>query len=142
MSEQRTDTKGAYQDKVEVTGRVLAVDIPKGQCQLWLDDSTYVPLAFTEKQEPCIANALMSRKHRELTALGVGEFTPDGALKRVIRADQLSLSYDFEKRDPDAPDLMETLDKLFSDLPEEEWENVPTDFAKLLSERGHGILGE
>ena len=132
----------SYEKQVEVTGRVLAVDIPKGQCQLWLDDTTYVPLAFTEKQEPCIANALMSHKHRELTALGVGEFTPDGTLKRIVRANQLSLSYEHESSDPNSPDLMETLDKLFSDLPEEEWENVPTDFGKPLSEHGHGILGE
>ena len=148
MAEQRTDTKGAYQDQVEVTGRVLAVDIPKGQCQLWLDDSTYVPLAFTEKQEPCIANALMSRKHRELTALGVGEFTPDGVLRRIVRADQLSLSYDFEKPDPNIPegstahDLMERIAKRFENLPEEELARIPTDLAKRASERSHGIFRE
>ena len=143
MSEQRIDTKGAYQEQVEVTGRVLAVDIPKGQCQLWLDDSTYVPLAFTEKQEPCIANALMSRKHRELTALGVGEFTPDGVLKRIVRADQLSLSYDMIKpRDPNAPngtahDLMERIAKRFENLPEEVLEQIPTDLSMRVNTPGY-----
>ena len=148
MSERHTDSNGTYQDSVEVTGRVMEVNILKKQCQLWLDDTTYVPLAFTEEQEHRIATALKAHKDRELTARGVGEFTPDGTLKRVVHADELILEYDsriLEPRDPNgstAHDLMERISKRFDNLPEEEWENVPTDFAKLLSERGHGILGE
>ena len=129
---------GAYEKRVEVTGRVLEVNIPKGQCQLWLDDTTYVPLAFTKKQEPCIANALKSHSHRQLTAVGIGEFTSEGVLKRIVRADQLSLSYDMiEPRDPNAPDLMETLDKLFSDLPEEELAKIPTDLSMRANTPGY-----
>ena len=148
MTERHTDSNGAYQDQVEVTGRVLAVDIPKRQCQLWLDDATYVNIAFTEKQEPCISNAFMSRKHRELTVRGKGEFTPDGVLKRIVRADELSLSFDMiEPRDPNSPrgtahDLMERIAKRFENLPEEELERFPADFAKRASERSHGIFRE
>ena len=148
MTEQRTDTKGVYQDSVEVTGRVLEVNILKKQCQLWLDDDTYVPLAFTEEQEPRIATALKAHKDKELTVRGKGEYTPDGVLKRIVRADELILAYDSRILEPavskgsSADDLMKWMDELFSDLPEEEWENVPTDYAKLLSERGHGIFGE
>ena len=123
MTEQPTDAKGAYQDSVEVTGRVLEVNILKKQCQLWLDDDTYVPLAFTEEQEPRIATALKAHKDRELTARGVGEFTPDGVLKRVIRADELILAYNSRILEPavsegsSADDLMKWMDELFSDLP-------------------------
>ena len=145
MTEQPMHSKDTYQREVEVTGRVLAVNIPKGQCQLWLDDSTYIHLAFTEKQEPCIANALTSHKHRELTALGVGEFTPDGTLKRIVRADRLSLSYEHKNPNPNgstARNLMDVLDELGRGIPEEELENFPTDLAQRASERSHGIFRE
>ncbi len=134
MSERHTDSNGTYQDSVEVTGRVMEVNILKKQCQLWLDDATYVPLAFTEEQEPRIATALKTHKDRELTVRGVGEFTPDGVLKRVVSADELILEYASRILEPtvskgsSADDLMEWIDELFSDLPEEEWENVPTDY--------------
>lgn len=127
MAEQSIDT---YRKQVEVTGRVLEVSIPKGQCQLWMNDSTCVPLAFTEKQEPCISNALKSHKYRELTVSGIGEFTPDGVLKRIVRADEFRLSYNkTELCYPNAPSLMDRIMRRFDDIPEEELEKLPSDLS-------------
>lgn len=143
MSEQRKDGDGTYQDRVEVTGRVLEVNVLKKQCQLWLDDDTYVPLAFTEEQEPRIATALKAHKDRELTARGVGEFTPDGVLKRVVSADELALEYDSRILEPtvsegsSADDLMEWIDELFSDVPEEELARIPTDLSMRVNTPGY-----
>ena len=143
MAEQRTDTNGLYQDKVEVTGRVLEVNILRKQCQLWLDDTKYIPLAFTEEQEPRIATALKAHKDRKLTARGVGEFTPDGTLKRIIQADELILAWDIQILKPaaskssSAHDLMERIAKRFENLPEEELARYPTDLSMRVNTPGY-----
>ena len=143
MTEQLTDTKGVYQDSVEVTGRVLEVNILKKQCQLWLDDDTYVPLAFTEEQEPRIATALKAHKDRELTVRGVGEYTPDGVLKRVVRADELILAYDNRILEPvvskgsSAHDLMDRIAELGRGIPEEELARIPTDLSMRVNTPGY-----
>ncbi len=139
MPEQHRDTDGTYQDRVEVSGRVMEVNIRKKQCQLWLDDTTYVPLTFTEKQEPRIATALQRHKSEWLTVRGRGEFTPDGVLKRIVRADNLNLSHG---NDPNAPGIMERIDEIFGDVPDEVWDKVPADLSMRLDYYLYGIDNE
>lgn len=143
MPKQRKDSDGTYRDSVEVTGRVLEVNILKKQCQLWLDDATYIPLAFTEEQEPRIATALKVHRDRELTARGLGEFTSDGTLKRIVHADELILAYDSRILEPaiskgsSTHNLMERIAELGRGIPEEELERIPSDLSIRVNTPGY-----
>lgn len=126
-------------DEAKISGRVLEVDVKQKQCQVWLDDDTCVLVSFTQEQESRVTEAIKNHKDLRLVVHGPGEFASDGSLNRITRADTLFVRQRERPRDPNAPSIHEKIDALFSDVPDEEWEKVPTDLSMRLDYYLYGI---
>lgn len=119
---------GGYEGPVEVTGEVLEVDISQGRFQLWLDEKTGVAGTFSAEQESEVTSALRDHRTVRLQVAGRGEFSPQGKLLRITRADELRLrpvgevTYNVTARP-----IEDVLSELAREVPEEEWRKLPSD---------------
>ncbi len=143
MSNHGKNSNQPHEDTVEVSGRVLQANVRQRQCQVWLDDDTHVFVAFTEEQEPRVVSALRDHKHTCVVVSGIGQLTPEGKPNGVIRADSLVLR-PREPRpfDPTAPNIMDKIAEITKDVPDEEWEKLPTDLSHRLDYYLYGIERE
>ena len=126
---------------VELHGQVVQVDLTLSACQVKTHDGTCVTVDFADNQRGEALAAISDYENKRIEVRGRGEFDADGALKRIPRPDLMYARQIRRPRDPNAPtihDLMDHITELFSDIPEEEWDKLPTD----LSERcnsGYGV---
>lgn len=139
MSQQLNKSSHPPGDEVKISGRVLEVDVKQKQCQVWLDDDTCVLVSFTQEHESRVTEAIKNHKDLRLVVHGPGEFASDGSLKRITRADTLFVRQRERPRDPNAPSIHEKIDALVSEVPEEEWDKVPTDLSMRLDYYLYGI---
>ena len=144
MTKQGKNSDHPYEGEVEVSGRVLEADVRRKRCQVWLDDDTYVSVAFTAgEQESQITSALGSHKHTQVIVHGLGAFTPEGELKGIIRTDRVRLRpLDAPSVDPNAPNIMESIAEIVKDVPDEEWDKLPADLSSRLDYYLYGIERE
>ena len=122
-----------YEDEVDVTGQVLEADVRQRKFQLWLDDRTSVQVLFTEDQEAKVTTGLKDHKTVRLSARGRGEFTPEGALQRIISVESLTLVTDEGwVYDENAPAIEDELAELAKEIPAESWAKLPSDLTDRL----------
>lgn len=122
-----------YEDQVNVTGKVLEADVRQKRFQLWTDDRTSVQVSFTEEQETEVTTALKDYKILRLTVLGRGEYTPQGALQRIMTVDNLLLSRGEEPTfNSNVPAIEDVLASLAREVPQTEWDRLPSDLTDRL----------
>lgn len=120
--------------EANIAGRITSDDLRQGRRRVWLDDERPIPVAFAPEHAAIAADALKERDSMQVHVRGEGRFAPDGALREVVRVDELDVAPHVDS----APDIMEKMDRIFAKVPEEAWEKVPND----LSERhDHYIYG-
>jgi len=119
-----------YSDELEITGRVLKADVHQRRFELWMDDGIKAPVSFTEDQEAEVIMALAKHASMQLRVRGNGEYTPDGRLKRIRNVTYLKTISDNDVNlDTNAPRIEDEIAKIFSDVSEDEWKNVPDDLS-------------
>ena len=118
---------------VELHGQVVQVDLTIGACQVKTHDGTCVTVDFTDKQRGEALAAISDHENKRIKIRGRGEYDADGVLTRVPRADLMYARQIRRPRDPNAPnlrDLMDKIDALAKEIPEEEWDKLPTDLSE------------
>ena len=114
---------------IEVTGRVLLVDLHDGSIGLWTADETKITVAFTTEQEREVLTAFDWRTFACLQVQGRGEFV-DGQLQRIAKIHQTKIALDKREKPPDYRPIWEEIADIVKDIPPEELAKLPTDLAK------------
>ena len=128
-----------HEDQVDVMGEVLEADVRQGRFQLWMEDKTCVTVNFSPQQENEVTNALRDHRTLRLRVKGRGELSPDGELLRITHVEELRLEYLGEvPYDPTARPIEEVLAELAREIPEEDWNRLPSDLTDNLD---HYIYG-
>lgn len=131
--------EAAHQDHVDLTGEVLEADVRQGRFQLWLDDKTGVTVTFTPAQEREVMTALRDHRSLRIQVVGKAEFSPQGKPLRVAEVDQLRLQPVGEvPHDPAARPIVDVLEELASQIPQEEWDKLPADLSDNLDHYLYG----
>lgn len=121
---------GFYTDKVEITGRVLEADVRRRQFQIWTNDKTNTRVKFTEQQESEVTTALKEHASVQLLVRGQGEFNPDGVLQQIQDVEHLKVIPNSETGfDASAPPIEDVISEIFSKVPDQEWDKVPSDLS-------------
>jgi hypothetical protein len=116
-----------HKDHVEIRGEVFEADVKKGRFQLWAGDDTSVTVAFTPQQEDEVTTALKDHKRVQMFVRGSGEYTPQGKLLRILEVDELRLTTSEPCYDKSARPIEDLLEELAGDIPQEEWDKLPSD---------------
>lgn len=125
--------ENSYEDELDIVGHVLEADVRKRQFQIWIDDKTNVVASFTKEQEAQVTSALKNHESVRLRVRGRGEFTSEGKPRKVTRVAELDpISSDPPKFRVDAPRIEDVITDIFRDVPEQDWDRVPTDLSHRL----------
>lgn len=129
----------AHEDTVEVTGEVFEADVRQGKFQLWCDDGPAVAVSFDAEQEELVTTALKEHRSARLLVRGRGEFSPSGQLRRFVQVHTLEMvSQHHPEYDTEAPSIEDVLSALAAEVPEEDWDNLPTDLSDNLDHYLYG----
>jgi hypothetical protein len=120
-----------YEDRVEISGEVRAADLDGLNFTVRLEDGSKVPGKFEVEHEPQIIAALKDHATCRLNMVGVAEFLHrDGSIKRIVRIDSMDIRPMAEKEyDTEARPIWEIVSEIGAEVPEREWEKVPTDLS-------------
>lgn len=125
--------ENSYEDELDIVGRVLEADVRKRQFQIWIDDKTNIVASFTKEQETQVTSALKNHESVRLRVRGRGEFTSGGKPRKVTQVAELDpISSDSPQFSVDAPRIEDVITDIFRDVPEQEWDRVPTDLSHRL----------
>ena len=128
-----------HEDRVEISGEVFEADVKKSRFQLWSCEDTSVSVAFTPEQEDQVTTALKEHKTARMYVKGSGEYSPRGKLLRVLQVDELRLAPSETHYDKSARPIEDLLEDLAREIPQEEWDKLPSDLNDNLDHYLYGI---
>jgi hypothetical protein len=128
-----------HEDRVEVSGEVFEADVKKGRFQLWSGEDTPVTVVFTPEQEDQVTTALKEHKTARMFVKGSGEYSPQGKLLRVFQVDELRLTTSETHYDKSARPIVDILEELAKEIPQEEWDKLPSDLNDNLDHYLYGV---
>jgi len=128
-----------HEDHVEISGEVFEADVKKGRFQLWSGEDTAVSVAFTSEQEDQVTTALKEHKTARMYVRGSGEYSPQGKLLRVLQVDELRLTTSETHYDKSARPIEDLLEELAMEIPQEEWDKLPSDLNDNLDHYLYGV---
>ncbi len=128
-----------YEDVVDTEGEVFEADVRQRRFQLWKDNQNAVTVSFSEEQEEMVTTALKEHRFLRLHVVGRGEYSPDGHLLRITGVQSLDVvrTQDSEY-DSAIPPIEDVLSSIASEVPQEEWDNLPPD---LTDDLDHYLYG-
>ena len=129
-----------YEAEAEVKGEVFAADIRLGRCQLWIDEGTAITVNFTPELEESVTSALKDHHTCHLYIKGKGEYSPQGKLQRIT---EILECWTKPVSEPTLLNLMtspieDILSDLANEIPDEEWEKLPSDLTDNLDHYLYG----
>jgi len=128
-----------YQDAVDIEGEVFEADVRQRKFQLWKGDQNAVTVSFNEQQEDVVTTALKDHRSLHLRVIGRGEHSPDGQLLRITEVQSLEIVQSgISEYDAESPPIEEVLSSLASEVPQEEWDNLPPDLTDDLDRHLYG----
>ncbi len=128
-------TEATYEDAVDVVGEVCMANVRGGAFELTVAaGQPTLKGKFSDTQEAEVLGALQAHATTQLRVRGVGEFSlADRQLRKLVRVDSVSAASTF------APEYVEgvkpiwqTLAEIGAAVPDEAWDQVPTDLSKRL----------
>ena len=128
-----------HEDHVEISGEVFEADVKKGRFQLWSGEDTAVTVVFTSEQEYQVTTALKEHKTARMYVKGSGEYSPQGKLLRVLQVDELRLTTSETDYDKSARPIEDLLEELAREIPQEEWDKLPSDLNDNLDHYLYGV---
>jgi hypothetical protein len=128
-----------YEDVVDAEGEVLEADVHQRRFQLWKDNQNAVTVSFSEEQEEDVTTALKEHRSLRLHVTGRGEYSPDGQLLRIMEVQSLDIvQSQASEYDRAIPPIEDVLSSIASEVPQEEWDNLPPD---LTDDLDHYLYG-
>ena len=129
-----------YEDRVEIVGEVRAADLDGLNFWMRIEDGMKILGKFDAEHEPQIIEALKDHTTCRLNIVGIAEFFHrDGSIKKIIRVDGMNVRPITEKEfDNKARPIWEIVAELGAEVPEKEWEKVPSDLSKDLDHYLYG----
>ena len=130
-----------YRKQVEVTGSVTQINTERGTFTIGTDDGLRVKAPYTDETKHRVFQVAQDPKERLIKVSGLGEFAPDGALQRIVKADSSIIAIARWERgevDPDAPTITEMFDALIAEHPPEYWAQFPIDMVERHLAHRHG----
>ena len=122
--------KDSYVRGLAITGLVLEADVRQRRFRIWMKNGTNVQIRFTEQQKSEVATALEGRTAIQLLVKGYGKFHADGLLRQIQNVKYLEvIPDDAPSFDPNARRIEDIIEKNFSEVPDQEWDKVPTDLS-------------
>ena len=128
-----------HEDRVEISGEVFEADVKKGRFQIWSGEDVPVTVAFTTEQEDRVTTALKEHKTARMFVKGSGEFSPQGKLLRVLQVQELKLITSDTHYDKSARPIEDLLEELAREIPQEEWDKLPSDLNDNLDHYLYGV---
>lgn len=119
----------SYRERVEISGSVFQIDAERRTFKVLTDDGLRVSASFTDENRHRVIEVLRDPENRLIKVSGIGEFRPDGTLKRVVKAESIIMAIPEREIDPNAPTIGEIFDAIIADTPLETWQDVPTDLS-------------
>jgi len=132
----------AHEDLIEISGEVFETDVKKGRFQLSSAEDTIVTVGFTPEQEDQVTTALKEHKTVRMYVKGSGEFSAQGKLLRVLQVNELKLITNDRSYDQSARPIEELLNGLAKEVPQEEWDRLPSDLNANLDHYLYGVSKE
>lgn len=133
-----------YEDSITVTGEVRGAELDGSMFTLRLSDGSRAKGRFEPEWEEIVTEGLRDHSTRKLFLSGIGEFSrQDGSLLRILKIADLRLQYaaGTEEIQPGKP-IWELVQEIGAEVPEAEWNKVPTDLAKNLDKYLYGSESE
>lgn len=132
-----------YEDALEVTGQVLEADVHRKTFQLWLDDKRNVRVAFNPEQESLITTALKDYQSVRLEIRGRGLYSAQGILQAVSQVSGIQyVEVGPPCFDATAPQIEDVILAISKQIPDEEWNKVPSDLSEDLDRYIYGVAEE
>ncbi len=129
----------SYEAAAEVTGEVLEADVRQRHFQLWRDDQTAVAVCFDEPQEELVTTALKDHRSVRMRVRGQGEYSPTGQLQRFTHVEKLEIIQSQPvEYNTSAPSIEDVLAGIAAEVPQEEWDNLPSDLTDNLDHYLYG----
>ena len=128
-----------HEDRVEISGEVFEADVKKGRFQIWSGEDAAVTVAFTHEQEDQVTTALKEHKTARMFVKGSGEYSPQGKLLRVLQVDELRLITSDTHYDKSVRPVEDLLEELAREIPQEEWDKLPSDLNDNLDHYLYGV---
>ncbi|MBW1795998.1 MAG: hypothetical protein JRF30_10560 [Deltaproteobacteria bacterium] len=128
-----------HRDRVEISGEVFEADVKKRRFQVWSGEDTVVTVVFTPEQEEQVTTALKEHKTARMYVKGLGEYSPQGKLLRVLQVDELRLTTGETHYDQSAKAIEDMLEELAREIPQEEWDKLPSDLNDNLDHYLYGV---
>ena len=118
-------------DLIDVTGRILAVDVHLRVFQIWLDSTTKAQAAFNDAQERQVINALKDHDSVRVRLCGTGRLLRTGEIYRIDQVDRVdTLGDETRSFDPDAPTIAEMVKVAFADVSDDVWSTFPSNLSE------------
>ncbi len=129
-----------YEDHLDVTGRVLSVDVEKKILAIQTDQDRRIEVGYEPDREQEAIGALSAHETARIHLRGQCLRKPGGELRHVTAVEALDFFPDgAPKGDPDAPSIEEKILEMFREVPEEEWKQVPSDLSTRLDYYLYGV---
>jgi len=128
-----------HEDRVEISGEVFEADVKKGRFQLWSGEDTTVSVDFTPEQEDQVTTALKEHKTAQMYVKGLGEYSAQGKLLRILHVEELRLTTSMIHYDRSARPIEDLLEELAKEIPKEEWDKLPNDLNVNLDHYLYGV---
>jgi hypothetical protein len=127
-----------YRDAIDLTGEVRGTDLDGLKFTLRLANGRKVPGRFEPEQEAAVLEALGDHASRRLRVIGEGDFSPeDGNLQQIAAVDRVEL-IEPESPAPHLSPIWERLALIGAGVPDNAWNDVPTDLAASVDEYLYG----
>ena len=131
--------KTKYLKPVDIVGSVYLINVERRELKLRTDDGFRLPVTFTGEQENRVIAALQMRKQANLKVSGLGEFRPDGVLKRVVSVENFGFALIGREIPHGVLTIGERFDALTADILEEVWAQIPTDLSERHNYYAYGV---
>lgn len=124
--------KTTYEDITHVVGEVFEVNVKKSTCRLFdVINKLNVEVQYEKTFEQHVTTALTQYRNQLLSVVGVGEFNEKGRLLKLKDVTNIELkSDDVISSIQSHESIVEYIDRITREVPEEVWDELPRDLAK------------
>jgi hypothetical protein len=131
----------AYSTAVDELGQITMANLKSFKIAMMTQAGRVIEASIDESLEQIVIQALQERQSTNLRIKGLGEYSSDGALKRISKVESISIEPIDPKPVAVGRTLLEEFDEIAKSIPDSEWEKLPVDGASrhdhyLYSNRG------
>ena len=123
------NTPASYQEKVDITGPLIQVDIERSRVKLRTKDGQTLTAKFTNETQDRVMTILQDPDYYHIRVTGQAQFAPDGTIQRLTKTENIYITRPEIEIPPGTPTIGEMFDAIIAETPPETWANVPTDLS-------------